>query len=55
VIIAMPSVCLYMMLLKLNSTEDVAVVISSKMFLEKSEGDEFAIAKRVGVNLFGFS
>jgi len=37
--IAMPSVCLYVVLLKLNSTEDVAVLISSiKMFLGKSGG-----------------
>jgi len=35
--IAMPSVCLYMVLLKLNYTENVAVFISLiKMFLGKS-------------------
>jgi len=38
-LIAMPSVCLYMMLLRLNYTEDVAVFISStNMFLGKSGG-----------------
>jgi len=50
--IAMPSVCLFMVLLKLNSTEDVAVF--NKNVLRKINGDEFAIVKRVGVNLYRF-